>query len=356
MAAPVKLLDAHAAERRDAAWLAARRRGIGASEIAAVLGINPPEWDSPFSLWWKKTDPSWDDPDSDRFRVARRLEPVVVDEWRDRYGQAWDVWPGGLYRHAEHEWMLATPDRLLTPSEATHEPGCRAGTTYVDEESGAEMVVLCSCLPDDPDRPDELLECKTSGSYDGWGEEGTDDIPPHYLAQARWQRLVMDVARVRVAVMFLPACKLREYVIEPDPDDEKLMQAAGAQFMTSLAEGDPPAPDWTPATTRTLKRLHPKVEEVDVEVPAELRDRYLGAIRNETAASRARKQAENELRDRIGDGWRAVCDGKRVATRSVFPQRRIDAERLRRERPDVATEYTVESEVSRLTPRREETK
>ena len=34
-------------------WLAEREKGIGASEVAAILGLSP--WDTPFSLWLKKT-------------------------------------------------------------------------------------------------------------------------------------------------------------------------------------------------------------------------------------------------------------------------------------------------------------
>ena len=33
-------------------WLAARNEGIGASEVASVLGLNP--WETPYQLWlWR---------------------------------------------------------------------------------------------------------------------------------------------------------------------------------------------------------------------------------------------------------------------------------------------------------------
>ena len=45
------------ADAPEAVWLAARREGIGASEISAVLGISP--WESPFSLFWRKVN-AWE--------------------------------------------------------------------------------------------------------------------------------------------------------------------------------------------------------------------------------------------------------------------------------------------------------
>jgi hypothetical protein len=140
------------------------------------------------------------------------------------------------------------------------------------------------------------------------------------------------------------------------------MIAAGQEFMARLGcpDGcdldhehtvpDPPDPDWTPATTRTLHRLHPKVEPVDVEIPPELAGRYLAAVREHKQADRAKEQAKNELLELLGGGWRAVCAGKRIAQRSVFEQRRLDVERLRREQPAIAAEYAAVTEVHRLTP------
>jgi hypothetical protein len=35
-----------------ASWLAARGKGIGGSDVAAILGLSP--WNAPLSLWMKK--------------------------------------------------------------------------------------------------------------------------------------------------------------------------------------------------------------------------------------------------------------------------------------------------------------
>lgn len=352
---PVMLTNAHAAQTGDPRWHEYRRQGITASEIPAVLGIAPPDWESAFSLWWKKAEPGWVDRETDQTRAGRLLEPVVVDMWRDRHGAQWDVWPSGLWRHPDHEWMMATPDRLLTGSGVVHQPGCTGGGTETGP-AGEPHPTPCTCPRPDPGAAQELLEAKTSGTYDGWGDEGTDNIPGHYLAQARWQRLVMGAARVRVACMFLPSCQLREYIVGGDEDDEAWMITAARAFLDSIHQGSPPEPDWTGATTRTLRRLHPKVERVDVEVPGEVADRYRDAVRKMRHAERLRDQASNELLELIGDGWRAVAEGRPVATRSVYDRSSVDVRRLQDERPEIAGEYTRVTEVHRLIPARDKEK
>lgn len=350
---PVKIADAAAAAARSPEWREARRRGVGSSEIASILGLAPSEWSSAFALWWSKRE-GWTDDDTTRLRAGRLLEPVVVELWRDRYGDMWDVWPGGLYRHPHLPWMLATPDRNLVRRDAQHRACCPVGQTVV-EDDGVEHPAECVCDPSDADAPDELLELKTSATRDGWGDEGTDAIPSYYLAQARWQATVMDVPRVRVACMFLPSCEVREYIVERHEGDEAMMKAAARTFLDLLERGTPPPPDWTASTKRALHRLHPKVEDIEAVIPKGLADEYARAVRAYRKAERRREAAGNEILARIGDARYAVTrDGRRVATRSVYEQARIDVRRLRVERPDIVAEYVRPVTTHRLTPARED--
>ncbi len=65
-------------------WLAARQRGVTATDIPAVLGISP--WSSPFSLYWRKAGVlNGDDGDTDAMRWGRRLEQPIADEFADRH-------------------------------------------------------------------------------------------------------------------------------------------------------------------------------------------------------------------------------------------------------------------------------
>lgn len=63
-------------------WLAARHKGIGASDAAAIVGMST--YASAYSVWMEKTEPLRKDDDVDELAYwGLRLEPVIADEfWR----------------------------------------------------------------------------------------------------------------------------------------------------------------------------------------------------------------------------------------------------------------------------------
>lgn len=94
-------------------WLKAREAGIGASEVAAILGLSP--WETPFSLWLKKTHQVPPTEETDAMRRGHYLEDAVVQWWMHETGEqvikasAADI----IYVHPEHPYMRVTPDRIV---------------------------------------------------------------------------------------------------------------------------------------------------------------------------------------------------------------------------------------------------
>lgn len=146
-----------------AEWLEVRKSGIGASEVAAVVGLSP--WDTPFSLWLKKTGQIPPEPENVAMRLGHLLEPVVVQLWEDRTGwkavkaSAKDI----IYQDPEHPWRKVTPDRIAY-------------------EVGTEGK-----------RSKTLLEIKTSSM-----DFDPDDLPSYYLAQCQYQ---MHVTQIHVCYL-----------------------------------------------------------------------------------------------------------------------------------------------------------
>lgn len=305
-------------------WHAVRRQGIGASEIAAVLGLSP--WESPFSLWWRKRE-GWQVEATGEMGTGTRLEPVVADWWADEDGHRRAVHPAGVYAHPDRRWQTASPDRLVCDGQM-HDNPFPGGMEWAHPDVNTVAV----------------LECKWTARWDGWGEPGGDDIPVYYRTQVLWQCDVMGVDQWHVAV--LGPGGFRAYQGRRDDVDLAVMVAAGEEFMQRLEAGDPPPLDWREATTATLKRLHPSVVEgKEVEVPADLAAEYDDARAAATDAEHRKKLATHQLLDLIGDGHRAICEGQRVATRSLRkPTVRLDRERLKKELPDVYARYVIESD------------
>jgi putative phage-type endonuclease len=270
-----------------AAWLEARRRGIGASEIAAVLGISP--WESPFSLYWRKVN-GWDFEPTAEMEWGTRLEDAIAEKYAALHFDDWLVRRTGLMTGPE-PWMLATPDRLLDGGvPATVAPG----------------LGICG-----------VLELKTAHSaHDGWGEAGTAEIPVHYRAQVQWQMLVVDVQWADVAVL-IGGTDYREYEVLRDERDIRVMVEAGRRFMARIDAGDPPPLDDHSATMATLHRLHPDLDDTEVEVDSRIANGYLRAVAMQRKAEAVKRRYEIELRAAMGRARRATSNGSRVATRTI---------------------------------------
>jgi putative phage-type endonuclease len=289
----VELLPPGEAVHGNERWMELRRAGVTASEIAVVMGISP--YGSPFSLYWQKVN-DWRWEGNDLTSAGRHLEDAIAEWWAVDHANLW-LRPAGLYAHRDRPWQIATPDRLL------------------------KYPIRPSVF-----RLKSLLECKwVAYSWDGWGEEGTDEVPVHYRAQALWQLDVLGVDEVYFAA--LGPGGFRSYLVRRDEDDLAVMRKAGEDFMRRLAEGDPPPLDSHSATLGALQKLHPDLGQGDVQVPVELAERYRIARADKKAAEERVDLCEAELRATLGSDFnRAVCGKKLVASRSIYRQSGDSAE------------------------------
>lgn len=288
-------------------WLAARRRGITASEIAVILGLAPPSQDSPFALYHRKRGDLPELEDSDALERGRVLEPYIAGKFAALHPEFAVAGDGReLYAHPLREWQLATPDRRLHDIQGT------------DAESYS------------PDaEPVAVLECKTDAGEDieVWGEDGSDDIPVHYRCQVLWQMDVLGVDTGYVACLAMRSWRIRVYQLHLDErarEDLSLMRREAREFRSRLDLAVPPDVDWRPPTTAALKRLHPGLkEDTEVAVTTQLARWYLAACRNLKAAERRKALYENRIREQLGAGHRAVDrrTGQVVAVRQVYPVR-----------------------------------
>lgn len=275
-------------------WLKARRQGIGASEIAAVLAISP--WESPFSLYWRKVE-GWEVEASAEMSAGTRAEPVIADWFAEQHDEFY-VAQAGLYAHPDRPWQLATPDRLL------YEP-CDC-----DEHNPGDELVLTG-----------LVECKYEPhGWDGWGEPGTDQIPVYYRAQGLQQLDVLGVDQMYFAAWH--GAEFREYLIRRDEKDLRVMRHAGQLFMDRIEAGDPPPIGGHTATIGALKRIHPSIDQSidDIPVPVQFAEGYRRARAARARAEQLVDRYEARARAMLGNGRRLVCGKQLVVSRSVYDQ------------------------------------
>lgn len=326
MSEPIELLPPAEARPDNSRWHELRRQGVTASEIAVVMGLSP--YDSPFNLYWAKLN-DWRWGGNEYTSVGSHLEDAIADWWmaeRDPLENLNAQW-AGLYAHPDRPWQLATPDRLLYLSC----PAC-GGRGFMGPDDPDYTFACRECdLSGYTGHPLALLECKwVAQLWDGWGEEGTDEIPAYYRCQGLWQADVMGVDTVYFPV--LGPTGFRGYVVHRDErgeEDLRVMRGAAIDFVRRLKEQDPPDLDAHTATADALRKLHPGLGSGDVEVSLDLAERYrLARLERDEAKERV-ALCEAELRSLLGSDYaRAVCGKRLVASRSIFERRSDDEHEL----------------------------
>lgn len=276
-------------------WHAARAQGIGGSEIAAVLGLS--RWESRFSLWHRKAGTVPPQEENAEMEAGKRLEPVILQKFLDDHPE-YAAMVGGTYCHPDRPWQIANPDLLLTTP------------------CGCDLICECGHEP----AAEALLEAKFALYDDDWGEPGSDEIPPYYLAQTRWYLDVfgLDVCYVEV---FVGSCaEFRTYVVRADEADQSFLRAAAADFLDSLPGGPAecqPDIDAHSATYQAVRVLHPDIEPVDVELDVEAAMEFC-LSREALAAAEARaQQAKSRVAAALGNGRRARFLDSTIATRQA---------------------------------------
>ena len=178
---------------------ALRSQGLGASEVAAVLGLDP--YRTALDVYLEKTGQT---PPFEGNRFTKwgvRLEDDIVDEYQERHPDI--VFADGTTQIGPEPWMLATPDRIVNLYHA--------GAALTPERWG--------------------LECKCRGQYDGgsWGEDGTDEVPHAVAVQCHWGMIVTGLRRWDVAVL-LGGNDYREYTLKYDGELAAELVARASAF------------------------------------------------------------------------------------------------------------------------------
>lgn len=249
-------------------WLRARKTGIGASEMAAVMGISP--YASPYSVWADKvTDEVDDRQPSGRQYWGLKHEPMIAEEFAARTGlEVWDPGQYTIFRDAGQPYLFATPDRLIRHPDGRSSP----------------------------------LECKKV-SLDQWHK--WDDCPPaHILIQVCQQVLVLNAHTGFLAALIGDD----EYRIYPVPRDVAMIadiRATAAEFWGYVERREPPEIDGHTATTEAIKRMHPTGDdELAVELPSELvlATEELAELKAKQKDLDCRKtELENRIKAEMGD-------------------------------------------------------
>ena len=305
----LRLISTKELPRED--WLAVRKQGIGSSDAAAAVGLNP--YKSQLELWLEKTGrdtslPKLDPQDEESPAYwGNVLEPIVAWHYSKRScNRVRRI--NAVLQHPDPKlpWMLANIDR---------------------EVIGAEDV--------------QILECKTAGINGArlWKE----GVPEYVQLQVMHQLAVTGKQAADVAVL-LGGQNLEIHRIERDESMIARLIDLERLFWDYVVSDTPPPADGTASAEAALRCLYPEDngQTLDFSQHAELATTYLElkAVRQSIAQQETHEaQLKQALQQAMGVATRAEFAEGYISWKKSKDSAGLDVEQMLKDKPYLQARY-----------------
>ena len=265
--------------------LDARRKGLGGSDIAAVLGISP--YKTAYEVYEEKVNGySKDLSDNEKVQSGIFLEDGIA-KWYEAVKKVGTFKPQNMRTHKDYPFLLANPDRLIA--------GKKIG-----------------------------VEIKNVGerSKHLWGEDGSQVVPDYYFLQAAHYMLVLDYQAWDV-VACIGGQELRTYRFERDAEiDELIIQGASDFWHNHVEKRVEPSKDYSrPEVQELIKRKYNLVSDEVInlsEEQANIATQWFEAKEDIKHYDSLRKELEAKLLEAIGTAGKAILpDGSYLLRKKI---------------------------------------
>lgn len=261
-----------------------RRKGIGASDTAAILRLS--EWGNPYTVAVEKILGEFAE-ENEAMKWGRIMEPILLEEFRERTGLKC-VAAEPFWKHKDHDFIFAN----------------------------------CDGVSDKSQKPEYVVEAKISRFGDGFGPDGTDEIPDKYNIQAH-QQMACTGARVCYLVVLIGGSTFRIYKIDYNEEIVSTMIPILCEFWNDFIKRRIlPEPDFShPATHDIIEKviqLDPdkalRFDSIDVPL-YDLAGRYELMRRIEKLAKGEKDSVKSQIRVQSqGAGLIEFPDGTKAVT------------------------------------------
>lgn len=292
-------------------WLTVRKGGIGSSDAASAVGLNP--YKSALELWMEKTGREANLPKVDPNDEASPmywgtlLEPIVAAHYTKRTGNRVRR-INAVLQHPKHSWMLANIDR---------------------EVIGAPDV--------------QILECKTAGQNGArlW----KDGVPEYVQLQVMHQLAVTGKQAADVAVLICGQ-ELQVHRIERDETMIAQLIALERRFWQYVELDQAPLADGSESADVALRALYPNDsgQTIDLSADQEMSQAFwdlLGVRQVLEIKLGLEAQLKQRIQQRMGEASGAIFRHGEVSWRRSKDASALDAARLLAEQPDLVKAYQL---------------
>ncbi len=303
--------------------LALRRSGIGASEIASLIGES--KYSNPIAIYESKV-VGVELEASYQMDLGSELEEPIARVWAKQHNKF--LARVDTLQHRNKALALATPDRAVYSTAVARGDSRRLRTDVRDSEM--------------------LLQVKSTNwrLKHLWGPEGSDRIPVEYLSQAHWEGSVAGVDTVEFAVDF-DKTKLSRYRVQVSPVVFEAMYEIAERFWVDhVLARKPPEPDTSERYGEFLQRAFPRPLRAELlqvapddPLSADI-SRFASLKAAEAYIGKALKLIHNRMRARTGEAtglegafgkvtfkltrdgtrvdWEAICGELESVTRTLL--------------------------------------
>jgi putative phage-type endonuclease len=294
-------------------WLDYRRAGIGSSEIATIVGLNP--YETPYQLWRRKI--GLDEPKSETFamKAGHYLEDAVSQFWSDATGRQIIKASAGdwIVRNDEKPFVQVSPDR----------------TYWLDDNRSNDNK--------------GILECKTTQRA-----IDADDLPKTWFCQVQYQLGGAEIQQGSIA--WLTAGRefgYQDLTLVPD-FYAWLVEEAERFWIDNVMGGKEPD---CANVQDVLIKFNRHTDSKVIEVGDEIMQAYnqLKDVRAEISKLEEQKEAlEAKLKMGFGDAEAISYGGNTLATwKAGKDSEKFDAKAFQADHPELAKQYTKSVKSSR---------
>jgi putative phage-type endonuclease len=275
------------------AWERVRNSGIGGSDIACIMGLNP--WKSAYALYAEKHgDVEAEDLSNNEFVYwGTVLEQVVADRFCELTGKK--VRKCGTLQDESYEFMLANVDRLV-----------------VGENAG--------------------LECKTANGFKSKDWDG-DELPDSYYCQCQWYMMITGCEKWYIACLIGG----NHFVWKEIPRNDEFIEDMRTQaivFWSNLESNIPPEVDGSESTAATIDKMNKDKLAVDSIALPSAADECGRTIHIEQLA-----QAQNALKLMLNGSESGVFMDRKITYKQTAARVTLDDKALKKDLPDVYAKY-----------------
>lgn len=291
-------------------WLRERQKGIGGSDVGAIMGVN--QHKTAFNIYLEKTEPIIEvEKQSEAAYWGDQFEEVVAKEFEKRTGKKVRR-DRRHFQNKDYPFMVANIDRRVVGEDA-------------------------------------ILECKTANQYLA-KEWESEEVPPSYLLQVQHYLAVTGASKGYIAVL-IGGQKFIWKEIERDEELINIIIEAEKEFWKMVQDKTPPALDGSSAAEKWVNEKYKKVNEGEtINLDSswkELLNKRKELKEYKDSVDKQIKEIENQLKQNIKHAEYANAPGYSISYKLVS-QKRPDSSKIKALLKDEYDDYLKETTSRRL--------